>query len=231
MIKDLLPLDRPKEKALLYGIESLQNEELLAIILNSGVKGFSALDIAKLLLKDGIKKLPKKDIHQLQEIKGISKHKSLLLLAVFELLKRYEKATIDIKKRYNKPHDIIEHINLDYASNRCERLLLLIFNNYNQIIKEFVLAVGSSDSASINKRTIFSHVLKENAKRFVLIHNHPDGQAKPSKDDIESTIDIYESALMLDLKLLDHIIVADDGYFSFAESNFFTTYFEGEKII
>lgn len=218
-IKDWPELTRPKEKAMVYGVSSLSDEELLAIIINSGIKNFSSLDIARILLKDGIRSLGKMSYHCLIETPGISNHKALVLTCIFELLKRYEKSNVTSRIRYHSSLEIVQHIKYEFSLENEEKVLLIVLDNHNVIKKEVVIANGQHNTVQFSISSIFQLVLKNNCVRFIIVHNHPDGDVKPSKEDIMSTNEISRRARILELKLVDHIIISKDDYFSFLDNH------------
>lgn len=205
---------RPREKALRYGIEELSDQELLAIIIGSGVRGHSAIDIADELLKtyaNSLEALCNSNYHSLREHKGLKESIALRLLATFEFHKRL------ISNRYQKIDKIESneqvYFRYRYLENfEQEVLIILMLDLKGRIIKEKTLYKGTFDGFSINVKQIVQELILAKAKSFYLIHNHPDEESTPSDDDIISTKVIEKAAKNLNVKLVNHVIIFKGGY-------------------
>ena len=222
-IKELPSEERPREKALTYGIDSLNNRELLAILLRTGYKGYSALDIADELLKRfiSINGILNASTAELSAIKGISKSKSLELLAIGELSKRAREQPL---KRFSNPKEIYSFYRKRWESSKSEEIILLSVNRTKSLIAEHILSFNNQSFSSLSIGQTLSTALKDGAYAFVLIHNHPSGFPLPSSEDIEFSYQLNESAQKLGLIFLDHIIVGNDSYFSFSEEKLFKSW-------
>lgn len=219
MIKDLKENERPREKALRFGIEHLSDIELLALLIGFGGKNNSALDIAYALLKEsnGLSNLFSYDYASLRKIKGINKVKAINILAIRELMQRIEHLKLPNKAHIISAKDIYNMYRLKYIDASNEEVLLILLNNLNQIVKEEVIALGSLNDVGLDIRLIFHKILKNNCHKFIIIHNHPTGEVKPSKSDLFFTSEIKKKSEELSLKLLDHIIIGKNNYFSFKD--------------
>ena len=222
-IKDLPILDRPREKALRYGLDKLSNEELLALLIGFGGKDNSALDIAKTMLVDshGLYYLAHKSIEELKEYKGISTAKALNLSAIFELFKRYQEKEYEMSEEMiNAPflyQKYISHLN----EMPQETFILIVLDKRKQITYEITLYKGGNHKLSISYRNLFKQIIIHNGYYFYVIHNHPDGSLTPSKNDILFTSQLTRRCDNLDIVLLDHLIFTDRGYYSFLEDKIY----------
>lgn len=219
-IKDIACYERPREKALKLGINNLSDIELFALIIQSGGKNNSVLNIAYNLLdkSNGLSGFLEYDYEKLLAIKGINKVTAIKLLAIKELMQRFEYLQVVSKAHITNSKDIYKMFRIKYFSKTNEEILILLLNHANQIIKEEVIASGSINEVSIDFRLIFCDVLKNNVHKFILIHNHPTGDSAPSNEDIYYTNEIKKKAKGLGLKLLDHIIIGKYNYFSFKDN-------------
>lgn len=209
-----IPVDlRPREKALHYGIEELSDQELLTLLIGSGGKGNSAIDIAINLLAshgNSLESLLNTNYASLQSYLGLKKSIALRLLATFEFHKRI------ISNRYKKVEQI-ESINDVYFKYKYiedydqEIFVILMLNSKHKIIKEKLLYKGTSDSFSIDIREVLHELILARAKYFYLLHNHPDEDPNPSDEDILATKAIEKSAKSLGIKLINHLIVFKGG--------------------
>ena len=219
-IKALSKEERPREKALTYGIESLNNRELLALLLRTGYKGCSALDVADSLLSNfsSLKNVLNASAFELSQIRGISKVKALEIISIGELSKRAER---EEKTRLSNPKDVFMRYGSVLSSNEGEKIILISLNRNKQIIREHVVSLNNESFTSISIQNSLSLVLKDMAFGFVLIHNHPSGLPLPSKQDITFTDKLRMSADSLGLRFFDHIILSNNSYFSFSEEGLF----------
>lgn len=222
-IKNWAQDDRPREKLLMKSAAALSNAELLAILINNGTRNASALDLAKSLLSKAgnsihqLSKLSVKEILQLK-IKGIGEAKAVTLVAALELLNRRD-AESKSKAIISKSNDIADFLKakLQYLPKEVSAVVLL--NNANVIIHFEIVSEGGISGTLMDSRIILKKALQYNATGIIICHNHPGGILKPSKADIDITQKIYAAAQTMDIKLLDHIIVSDMGYFSFSDEN------------
>ena len=218
LIKDLPPLDRPREKALRYGIECLSDIELIALLLGSGFKGSNIIEISTALINKygGLIKLSEVPFSELKKNKGIKKVRSINLTAVFELHKRLNAKTseqneelIDSEYLYNKYRYLL--------SSKQETLMLIILSSKKKLIFETVLCRGGANSIIYSYDDIYRHMISYGGKYFYLIHNHPNGDASPSEEDLISTSVIDLRSKREKRPLIDHIIIGSNEYYSFRQ--------------
>lgn len=217
-IKELPLFERPREKALRYGIESLSNEELLAIILRTGTREISALDLAHKLNSEsrGLNNLFHMPFQALLDINGIGPGKALILSSCFELCNRYLK-TLSGEVGPVKLESLLSRYSLRMRSEEQELLILVTLNQRKEIIYEECLYKGSDVSVDCQPKEIVKKVLLHNGKSFYLIHNHPSGNYEPSTNDAFMTTEIVRLSKKVNIRLEDHIIIGTNGYYSFKE--------------
>lgn len=219
-IVELPKLQRPREKALRYGIEKLSDYELLAIIIGSGFVDNSALDIAYKMLSDsgGLRKLIQKPLLDLTSYKGVKEAKGIKLLACFELVKRVE---------IEKGNDIDVAVDASFVYWHCksfisnsnqEYLFIVILNKRHKLIHEMTLYKGNESSISVSVPQILQQVLIHGGRYFYVVHNHPSGSLEPSENDIFMTSELIRQSKRLKIELVDHLIITDEGYYSFLEN-------------
>lgn len=220
-IKSLPILERPREKAFHYGVESLSDHELIAILIGSGTVNSSAIDIAFRMLQDnhGLYQLVQKPFSDLLSFKGIGKSKAVKIMAAFEIARRFnsyrgtsKQEPISIDYIYQKYKNLILVQNQEY-------LYLIILNSYKKIVHEVNLYKGNENSVVCSWRQIVKQVLIHNGKYFYIVHNHPSGDLNPSSQDIEFTSTLIKESQKIGIVMLDHLIISQDGYFSFLESH------------
>ena len=206
--------ERPREKAIYYGIETLSNQELVAVILRTGNKEMSVLNLAQFLLDEigGFQELKDIDYQRLIQIKGIKQAKAIELMACIELAKRMQSKQ-SIKNRIRQPKDAYAYIKNKLMFEKQEKVVLLCLNNHLEIVQDKLLFIGSGDVSLLET--------KEVCNRIILIHNHPSGNPKPSHEDQEITRKIEMMAKHLDIEFIDHIIIGDHCYYSFKSNQIY----------
>jgi DNA repair protein RadC len=218
-IKDWSDDEKPRERLMARGPSSLTNAELLAILISSGTKGFSALDIAKQLLINNDNKLSlivSRDYSEFKKFLGLGPARSVTLCAAFELAKRiYDEPVLD-KKKVMKPDDVVEHYIAKFRNAMTENFIVVLLNAANQVFREVMVSQGILSSTIVHPREVFRIAIVERASTIILIHNHPSGQKEPSKDDIEITKQLVAAGNNIGIKVMDHIIIAGDTYYSFS---------------
>lgn len=213
-----IPLNlRPREKALTYGIEELSDQELLALIIGSGGANNSALEIANDLLSsyfNSMYSLSNTNIASLMEHKGLKKGYALRLMATFEFHHRLNSPKYQKQEQIKSPEEV--YMRYQYLENYDQEVLLLIMlDSKNRMKQEKLLYKGTFDSFSIDVRQIVQEIILAKAKSFILIHNHPDEESKPSNNDVIATKVIEKTAKELGINLVDHIIIYRGGFYSF----------------
>ena len=217
-IRELPREIRPREKALHYGIESLSDEELLALLISSGVKGCSAMDISRDLLTTylTLSSLANANLSSLEEHFGLSKITALKLMATFEFHNRLNSPLYQHRYLIGSSQDLYERYR--YLENFTQEVLAIVMiNKKKEIIKEKILYRGTNNDLSISPKEICLEIISSRCSQFVLIHNHPDGSTNPSEEDIYATEIIKKTADSLQIRLFDHLIIYPGGYYSFNE--------------
>lgn len=218
-IKDLPIIERPKEKALRYGIETLSDIELFAIILNSGYKNKNVLQLAHEIYyqNGGLINVISMDYERLISIKGINKNKALLLKTIFEFYKR-----INVKNSFYLYKDNLTYLTNKYQNllnNKNQELVFIILLNYqNKIVNETLIYQGSEKYVYVSSQEIIKFIKKERKSKFILLHNHIENYPYPSDEDILFTYELKNKAKKEKILLVDHIVIYPNGYFSFLEN-------------
>lgn len=214
--------ERPREKAIYYGVETLSNQELVAVILRTGNKEMSVLNLAQFLLDEigGFQELKDIDYQRLIQIKGIKQAKAIELMACIELAKRMQSKQ-SIKNRIRQPKDAYAYIKNKLMFEKQEKVVLLCLNNHLEIVQDKLLFIGSGDVSLLETKEVFQYTLRSGCNRIILIHNHPSGNPKPSHEDQEITRKIEMMAKHLDIEFIDHIIIGDHCYYSFKSNQIY----------
>ena len=215
--KDWQSDKKPREKAVKYGIETLNNEELLAILLRTGTKEKDVLTLSKDIITSyqGIENFSKVNFNDLIKIKGIGKSKALEIVACLELAKRIE--LINQQFRYLKivfPEDVFNLVKNYYANLNQEHFYLLLLNNQNKLIHQKLLYKGTNDSLKIDIKDILYLAITYRTNKIICVHNHPSGDSEPSFADLKITSKIKEQLKNFQITLLDHIIIGWENYYS-----------------
>ena len=223
-IKELPMAERPYEKLELYGEKSLSNAELLAIIIKSGTKELTSVEIANQILnlnkaqnKGDLDFLRELSIEELTGLKGIGRVKAIQIKAICELSSRMNKPSNYRKIQIKKPEDAVELLMNDLRYEKKEIVKVILINNKNIVLKILEVAIGTGNSSNINIRYILSETVKANAPKIILAHNHPSGDPTPSMKDIEATNKLKKAAELLNIELLDHIVIGNMYYESIME--------------
>lgn len=217
-LKELISEDKPREKLLKKGAEYLTDSELLAIILRTGNKGESVTELSNRILKriGGVKNLKNMTINTLTQIEGIKLGKASSILASFELAKRALKNDEPIK--FKNTIDMYNYIKNDFLYELQEKFIILLFDKQFKLIKKCEVFKGTIDAVNVYPREIFKEALKENASFIVLAHNHPGGEVMPSIQDDEITKILVKNGQLIGIKVIDHLIVTPNSYFSYYEN-------------
>jgi DNA repair protein RadC len=213
--------DRPREKMMLKGAAALSNSELLAILINDGSKEKSAVDLAKDVLqlgKNNLDELGKLSIKELQKIKGIGIAKAIRIAAALEIGRRREASGLYQKTTIRSSKDIALFLKANLKDLSYEVFLAIYLNKSNKILTFRMIGSGGLTGTVADPRMILKAALEEGATGIVLCHNHPSGNLKPSEMDEMLTRKIKEVAELIDIKVMDHIIVSNEGYYSFADN-------------
>ena len=219
-IKELPELERPYEKLEWYGERALSNAELLAIVIKTGNKQETSVQLAQKILnlndtkEEGINFLRNITIEELMKIKGIGKVKAIQLKAVGELANRMAMPTSYKKITIKEPFDLAKIMMEELRFQKKEIVKIVILNNKNEIIKIKDLAMGGTNFANIEIKNILEEPIKIGAPKIILVHNHPTGDATPSQKDIIYTNQLYEITNLLGIQLMDHLVIGNKEYTS-----------------
>jgi len=219
-IKNWAVDDRPREKLLVKGPEALSNSELLAILIINGYKDKSALELAKEILKLGnnnLNELGKTSLSNLKKIKGIGEAKAVTIAAALELGRRRHASTPLEKTIIRTSKDIAEYVRTMIKDYGFEVFGVLFLNQSNKVNHFEIISRGGITGTVADPRVILRKALDAEATSIILCHNHPSGSLKPSRADEDLTRKIKEAASYFDIKVMDHLIVSEQGYYSFSD--------------
>lgn len=219
-IKQWAKDDRPREKLLLKGPQALSDSELLAILIGMGTKKRSALDLAREILslgKNSLNELGKRSVKELMKVKGIGEAKAISIVAALEIGRRRQASGSMEKSLVSSSSDVAQYLQSLLRDHRHEVFAVLFLNRANKINHFEIISNGGITGTVADPRIILKKALDEDAVSLILCHNHPSGSLKPSRADEELTFKIKEAAKYFDIKVLDHIIVSESGYYSFAD--------------
>jgi len=219
-IKQWAKDDRPREKLLSKGAENLSNSELLAILIHHGIKEKTAVDLGKEILKlgkDNLNELGKLTVKQLMKVKGIGEAKAISIAAALELGRRRQNSASLEKAVITNSSEIANYLRIALKDYRHEVFAVIFLNRANKINHFEIISHGGITGTVADPRIILKKALEEDAVSIILSHNHPSGSLKPSRADEALTIKIKEAARLLDITVIDHIIVSEEGYYSFAD--------------
>lgn len=223
MIDDLPKQDRPRERLIAHGTASLSDVELLAILIGSGTSKINVFTIAKTLLKQyRLDELKDISYEQLIQIQGIKQAKACQLLACFELAKRSMKP-FKTNIKWDTPKKIYDTLFSDFCFEKSEIVIVLYLNCKLKLLKKSLYRGTNSFSIQLSYKDIIKEAVNYDAYGIVLIHNHPSGDTTPSRADLEATKSLFQLLNQLDILLLDHLIVSNQGYYSFEENGLFFT--------
>jgi DNA repair protein RadC len=219
-IKDWAPEDRPREKLLAKGIKSLSDTELLAILIRTGQQNESAVEIARkilLLVNNNLSELGKLSVKDLEKVKGIGEAKAITLIAALELGRRRKLSEIQQKQKISGSRDAFEYVQSFVEDLSYEEFWVLYLNRSHRIIDQVKISQGGVSGTVIDVRIILKHAIEKLASSIIISHNHPSGNLEPSHADIQITKKIKQAADFHDIQVLDHIIIGDQQYYSFAD--------------
>lgn len=220
-IKNWAEDDRPREKLMLKGKNSLSDAELIAILIGSGNTEESAVELSKRILhsaNDNLIELSKLGINELvKNFKGIGEAKAISIIAALELGKRRRSSEVLEKKKITSSQDAFEILQNYVSDIQYEEFWIIMLNRGNQIIKTISISEGGIAGTVVDPKKIFKLALENNASSLILCHNHPSGAIKPSEADMKITKKIKNAGELLEINVVDHLIIGDEKYFSFAD--------------
>jgi DNA repair protein RadC len=219
-IKDWSPQDRPREKLVLKGKYSLSDAELIAILLGSGTPTFSAVDLAKRILQNSgndLHALAMLSVQEMMQIKGIGEAKAITIVAAMELGRRRKDLEVMQKPKITSSHSVYEILKSDLLDIPHEEFWVLFLNRANRVIKKVRISQGGVSGTVVDPRIIFKLAVEALASGIIVAHNHPSGNLTASQADILLTQKLKEGGKLLEIQVLDHVIIAGQKYFSFAD--------------
>jgi DNA repair protein RadC len=218
-ILDMQKEDRPRERLVKKGPASLSDSELLAIILRTGSKKENVLNLSHRILNQyNLKQLSRINLTQLMKVHGIKEGKAAQISACFEIARRLESCTEEIKPKINSPEDVYRLIYPRLREQKKEMFIELCLDTKNQVIKEETISIGSLNANVVHPREVFKMALAESAAHIIVAHNHPSGDPTPSREDIEITKKLVETGSIMGITVLDHVIIGDGRHFSMKEA-------------
>lgn len=219
-VKELPIDDRPREKLRLRGVQSLTDTELIAILLRTGTKGKSVIQVAQDLIQKvgGLNNLTSQTSEAIQKQLGIGKDKAATLISAFEISRRVDtqKKLFSIKK-ITSPGDIAEIFIPLLRDKVKEEFYVVCLNSANKIVKMELISVGNLNSSVVHPREVFKVAIENNSANIILLHNHPSGNSEPSTEDITLTRKMVEAGKIMDIQVFDHIIIAGNKFASLVE--------------
>ena len=220
-IKDIPKCERPRERLLALGVEKLNNEELLSILLKTGSKDQSAKDLANNILKKvgSIHKLGDINYHILRKIKGVGDAKACSILTAIELGKRIRTTNSSlINIQITNSRIVFEYFNNLFLNKKQEHFYCIYLDNRKKVLEVKLLFIGTVNQSLVHPREVFKEALLLSASSIICIHNHPSGNMSPSKDDLELTNRLVNIGLLMGIVIIDHIIIGNNEYYSFMEN-------------
>ncbi len=219
-VKNLAADDRPRERAIKYGLSSLTDSELIAILLGSGSRRESAIQLARRIYAscgNDIHKLSRMSIHRLKDFRGVGEAKAVTLAAALEMGRRRMRTGQVNDPQITHSSDVYDLIAPYIVDKAHEEVWLLMMNQAGRVIHHCRISLGGMTGTIVDPKVIMRLAIENHATRIILVHNHPSGSPRPSQQDINLTQKIKHGGQLLEIKLTDHVIVAGDRYFSFLD--------------
>mmetsp|Transcript_6418 Transcript_6418/g.14550 ORF Transcript_6418/g.14550 Transcript_6418/m.14550 type:complete len:243 (-) Transcript_6418:346-1074(-) len=219
-IQDWAKTDRPREKLIQRGSTVLTNAEILGILIGSGTSKISAVNLAQLILKhydNDLNLLARCSVKELQRFKGIGEAKAVTIVSAMELGRRRANHTISPRPKLYDSGSAYRFIRPELVDKPVEEFWIILINQANYLIKKQFISSGGLTTTLADPKIVFKAALEYHTAGIILVHNHPSGNPTPSSQDVALTQKLIEGGKLLDITVLDHIIVAGDGYFSFSD--------------
>lgn len=219
-IKSWAEEDRPREKLLNQGRRNLSDAELIAILIGSGSRTETAVELSKRILyslNNDLEQLGKLSVNELSKFKGIGEAKAIAIIAALELGRRRRDSEKAKVSRIACSKDTFELLHRYFSDLNHEEFWIVLMNRSNQVLSQHLISKGGQGGTVADPKIIFKCALENNAASIILAHNHPSGNLKPSQADISLTRKLKEAGSFLEISVLDHIIFTDTSYFSFAD--------------
>ncbi|MEI6683227.1 MAG: DNA repair protein RadC [Bacteroidota bacterium] len=212
--------DRPREKFLLKGRNSLSDAELLALLIGSGTRQDTAVDLAKQILKlshDNLAELSKMSISDLVAVRGIGKVRAITIVAALEIGRRRNESVVMSRQKISRSRDAYEIFRSTIGDLPYEEFWIILLNRANKFLHKCHISEGGISGTVVDPKKIFKICLDHHASSIILGHNHPSGVVKPSEADTILTKKICDAGALLDVAVIDHLIIGEEGYYSFAD--------------
>lgn len=221
-IRDYPEEERPRERLLSEGPDKLSNQELFAILLRTGTKKESVLELSQKLLKhfEGIRMLKDASVEEITTIPGIGEAKAVQILAALELGRRMNRLTYDDRYVIRSPQDGANYVMEEMRFLSQEHFVCLYLNTKNQVLHKQTVFIGSLNASIVHPREVFKEAFKRSAASVICFHNHPSGDPSPSREDIEVTKRLSECGKILGVELLDHLIIGEQKFVSLKEKGY-----------
>lgn len=225
-MKDLPKAERPYEKCLRYGAESLSEAELLSVLLRTGCEGLNIMELSMKLMEmcekeRGIKSLTRMEISDYMKVKGIGKVKAVQLKCLTEFSKRLWRCETELGQPIRHPSQISEYYMEELRNEETESAYVVFLDGKNRFTGDCCLSKGTVNASLVSSREVFKKALQQKAVYIMLVHNHPSGDPTPSREDIRLTHKIAGAGQLMDIPLLDHVIIGDGTYVSLKENGCF----------
>lgn len=222
MIRDFPEDERPRERFEQNGPESLSNHELIAILLRTGTKEESVLQLSNRLLTnfEGLRLLKDATLDEITAIKGIGKAKAIQVLAAVEIGRRISNLAYNDRYVIRTPEDCANYVMNDMRFLSQEHFVCLYLNTKNQVLHKRTIFIGSLNASIVHPREVYKEALRRSAASVICLHNHPSGDPSPSREDLEVTKRLVESGKILGIELLDHIIIGENKFVSLKEKGY-----------
>jgi len=219
-IKQWAADDRPREKLMAHGVRTLSDAELLAILISTGTKKLSAIDLARNVLQaadSNLNRLGKCSVADLTKILGIGEAKAITIVAAMELGRRRQSVDAESKK-VNSSEDVFQVMQPLLGDIPNEEFWTIYLNHANRIIDKQKIASGGVSATTVDVRIVMKYAIEKLASAIILVHNHPSGMVNPSKQDVELTKQISGAAKFFNIAVLDHLIIGDTKFYSFSDN-------------
>ncbi|BEP29930.1 RadC family protein [Helicovermis profundi] len=219
VFKNKKEFERPRERAMLKGVNSLSVNELISIILSSGSKSKNVYDISNEIIDmcSNLEGLNNITVDELCTINGLGKIKALKVICAVELGKRVVSYKKEVRKKITSPTDIVEELVISMQFLKKEEFRSVLLDTKNSIISIETISIGSLNSSIVHPREVFNLAVRKSAASIILVHNHPSGNTNPSEEDRSITKRLKKAGKILGIEILDHIIIGNSKYFSFRE--------------
>lgn len=226
-IKNMPRLERPYEKCLAYGPSSLSDAELLAVILKTGAKNKTSIELARELIGlneeyEGLAGIHHLSYDQLMTVRGIGNAKAVQILCLCEIASRISSSMAKERMEFDSPGSIADYLMEEMRYLEKEEVRMLMFDGKHGLIRETVISMGTVNAALSSPREVYLEALKCQAVYIILIHNHPSGDPTPSHQDVLMTKQMMKAGMLIGIELSDHIIIGNQKFYSFRENGFFS---------